>query len=74
MINGFIRTSSYLYEIEKKTKEQSKMSELEELHFACFKGRIAYWQKTGIDLPIERFYAVKEDNGDIVVRIRRQNK
>ena len=51
-----------------------KMSELEELHFACFKGRVAYWQKTGIDLPIERFYAVKEDNGDIVVRIRRQNK
>ena len=31
MINGFIRTSSYLYEIEKKTKEQSKMSELEEI-------------------------------------------
>ena len=31
MIDGFIRTSSYLYEIEKKTNEQRQISELQEI-------------------------------------------
>lgn len=51
-----------------------KMSEREKLHYACFKGRVAYYQMTGIDLPIEAFEAYKDNDGDYVVRLKGGDK
>lgn len=47
----------------------TELSESERRHFALFRGRIAYYQQTGIDLPIERFKARKDENGDYIITI-----
>ena len=46
------------------------MTTAEKLHYACFKARAFYFQTTGNDLPIERFEAYVDDNGDIIVTLK----
>lgn len=51
-------------------KTADKMTTTEKLHYACFKARAFYFQTTGNDLPIERFEAYVDDNGDIIVTLK----
>lgn len=51
-------------------KTADKMTTTEKLHYACFKARAFYFQTTGNDLPIERFEASVDDNGDIIVTLK----
>ena len=50
-------------------KAGDTLSETEKRHIARFRARCAYFQQTGIDLPIERFKARKDENGDYIVTI-----
>lgn len=55
-------------------KTADKMTTTEKLHYACFKARAFYFQTTGNDLPIERFEAYVDDNGDIIVTLKEGGK
>ena len=54
-------------------KDGENLSESERKHIACYRARLFYFTTTGVDLPIERFEAVKDHDGDYIVTIKEAN-